>query len=403
MPNKTSIECSFCHESHVDYIIEGPVINDQKIYICENCITESYKTIERSKKEQVSEKFVNNLTPSEIKEHLDNYIIGQDQAKRSICVAIYNHYKRINQTNPEVEIQKNNIMMIGPSGTGKTLIAKTVADIMNVPFTICDATSITETGYVGNDVEHVIENLIIAADGNIAKAEAGIIFIDEIDKKRKKSSYSNEHKDASGEGVQQALLKLVEGTRVRVRNPLSGNKVDIDTKNILFICGGAFVGLNDIVKQNRQGNQKIGFNAQVQKQEECDIMYLSAKSDDLIDYGLIPEFVGRFSTVVALDRLTESSMRSILTEPKNAITKQYQELFKIDGVNLILSEGYIDRVAKTGFEQKTGARSLRTIIENDLKDVQFDLPQLSKDGIKYVYVHDDGTIKPSKRKITKTS
>lgn len=269
---------------------------------------------------------------------------------------------------------------------------------MDLPFAIGDATTLTESGYMGNDVEHLIERLLQSANGNVEKAQQGIVFIDEIDKKRKKDE-SIAVKDASGEGVQQALLKLVEGTVVKVQNETGFGTIDVDTSNILFICGGSFIGLTDIIKQNKSGSMTIGFGASVTSKKEYEDLSCLASTDDLVEFGMIPEFVGRFTTRIGLDRLTEENMYSILTQPRNALVKQYKELFKIDGVSLEFEDKYIKHVARKGFQEKTGARGLKSIIEQDLSNIQYDLPQLAKDGIKYVYVLDHGELKTSKKRL----
>lgn len=399
--SKKEIFCSFCSKSHyqVDHMIEGPIIKNMQIYICNECIDASHNAIHQSTKLSKDVK-VNAYTPAEIAEHLTRYVVGQTDAKRAIAVAIYNHYKRINdkiEGNSDTEIQKANVLVIGPSGTGKTLIASTVARVMNLPFAIGDATTLTESGYVGDDVENLIERLLQSADGDVAKAERGIIFIDEIDKKSRKGASSNV-KDVSGEGVQQALLKLVEGTTVKV--PWNYDKVEVDTTDILFIIGGAFVGLSEIVKKSQQGKTSMGFAADIKDVNKDTQLFKMATPDDLTKYGLIPEFVGRFPILVTLNQLDKRTMIRILKEPKNSIIEQYQRLFQIDGVTLTFDDKYIEAIAELGIKQKTGARGLRSIIEKDLADVQFDLPDIVKEGYKHVYVQSNGTIKQTKRKVS---
>jgi ATP-dependent Clp protease ATP-binding subunit ClpX len=398
MPTK-DIHCSFCSQSRhqVRKMVEGPVIKGVQIYICDECIDASHSAI-HGRSSVKREKKISIFTPSEIHAHLDDYVVGQDEAKRTLAVAIYNHYKRINdliEGNTDTELQKSNVLIIGPSGTGKTLLASSVARIMNLPFAIGDATTLTESGYVGDDVEKLVERLLQSADGDVEAAERGIIFIDEIDKKSRKGTNSST-KDVSGEGVQQALLKLVEGTTVKVR--YQHESYDIDTSNILFVIGGAFVGLSEIVKKSQQGKSSMGFGAEIKDAEKDSELFKLASPDDLTKYGLIPEFVGRFPVTVALDSLSEETMIRILKEPKNSIIQQYQRLFQIDGVTLTFADKYIESIAKQGFKQKTGARGLRAIIEKDLADIQFSLPDLAKQGFRHILVQDDGTIKQTKRK-----
>jgi ATP-dependent Clp protease ATP-binding subunit ClpX len=398
--DQTDIKCTLCCKSRkeVEIMIEGPVISDESMYICNECIDLLHSAVHEKENTQFSKS--KSMSPSDIKARLDEYIIGQDSAKRSISIAIYNHHKRVNDIGcSNTKIQKSNIMVIGPSGTGKTLMAETTAKVMDLPFAIGDATALTEAGYAGNDVENLIKRLIQSANGDIEKAEKGVIFIDEIDKKRKKESSSNS-KDISGEGVQQALLKLVEGTVVKV--PMdSSTSVEVNTENILFICGGAFVGLSDIVKKNRQGKSTIGFGAKLADSVNDCNLYTQATSEDIIDYGMLTELVGRFPVLITLEQLTEKNMEEILIEPKNSIIDQYKRLFEIDGVGLLFDDKYIKQVAHLGFKQKTGARGLRAIIEKDLQWVQYGLPDLAKEGVKYVYVLDGGTVKTTKRKLKK--
>lgn len=395
-----TINCSFCNKQRdqVDLMVEGPVLKKERLYICDGCVDYCYDVIEKTRQVEPP-KEMNYMKPQEIKDHLDSYIIGQHDAKRKISVAIYNHFKRLqNQQNDGgVDIKKSNVLIIGPSGVGKTLLVQSVAQVMNIPFSLGDATSLTESGYIGNDVETLLERLLQSADGDVARAEKGIVFIDEIDKKRKKSDGGG-IKDVSGEGVQQALLKLVEGTVVKVSNGGYGT-VEIDTTNILFIAAGSFVGLNEVVKKNRENGQSIGFGAIVQTRDKCQDLYKQASSDDIIEYGMIPEFVGRFPTKIILDPLTEVDMCSIITEPRNSIVDQYTELFRIDGVSLEFEDKYIRKVAQTGFNQRTGARGLHSIIEQDLSDIQFDLPSLFNEGIKYVYVQENGELRTSKKRL----